>query len=228
MIGIVSAMESEIAVLRSMMTEKREETSAGMPLYVGKINGIDVALICCGVGKVNAAMHTQALIDRCAPIAIIHCGVAGALAPTLKVFDVVIGVELRYHDMQDFVIEGFGPLEPIYHSDPRLVRLASDANKGVLVGRIASGDIFVAEDGVKREIAERTQALCVEMEGTAVAHTAHLNDVPCVVIRTISDGADTPPEFVFAAFEKEAARRSAELVLTMLPRVEGALKEAVK
>ena len=224
MIGIVSAMESEIVVLRSMMTDKKEASCAGMPYYVGKIAGIDVALVCCGVGKVNAAMHTQALIDRCAPIAIIHCGVAGALSPSLKLFDVVIGEELRYHDMQDFVIKGFGPLEYSYHSDKRLIRLAAQLNKDAIIGKVASGDVFVADEASKRDIEERTKALCVEMEGTAVAHTAYLNNVPCVVIRTISDGADTPPEFVFAAFEKEAARRSAQLVLDMLPLIGETLK----
>jgi len=99
MIGIISAMDSEIELLRSAMTEKREELRAGVPFYVGKIDGVDVTLVTCGVGKVNAAVHTQVLIDFYHPAAIIQSGVAGSLSENLHIFDVVVGSELVYHDM---------------------------------------------------------------------------------------------------------------------------------
>lgn len=224
MIGIICAMESEAALLRAKMTEKKEEVRASVTYSVGKIDGVNVTLLTCGVGKVNAAMHTQILIDFYHPTAIVQSGVAGALSPSVKVFDTVIGSELTYHDIQDFVFEGFGPLEKVYYADPRLVSIAKQAAPNAVVGKIASGDIFVSDEQTKRDIAVRTQALCVEMEGAAVAHTAFLNNIPFVVIRVISDDADKNPEFVFATFEMKAAQRSAETVLRMLPQISETLR----
>ena len=220
MIGIVSAMDSEIELLRNAMTNRTEEVRAGTTFYVGKIDGIDVALVSCGVGKVNAAVHTQILIDFYKPVAIIQNGVAGALSPNLKIFDVVIGNELVYHDMQDFILDSFDSLQKVYYADADLVRIAASAAKTAVIGRIASGDVFVSEAETGRAIAEKTGALCVEMEGAAVAHTAYLNEVPFVVIRAISDGADAAPELVFAVFEKAAAANSAKIVREMLPQVQ--------
>ena len=225
MIGLISAMDSEIDLLRSAMTDRREEVRAGSTFYLGKIDGVEVVLVSCGVGKVNAAVHTQILIDFYHPVAIIQSGVAGALSPKLKIFDVVVGDVLVYHDMQDFILESFDSLQKAYHADPALVRLAADVAETAIVGKITSGDVFVSDDETKRVIAEKTGALCVEMEGAAVAHTAHLNNVPFVVIRVISDTADADPELVFAVFEKAAAMNSAKIARDMLPRIEKVLSE---
>ena len=224
MIGVVSALDSEMALLRSRLTDERVEVHASAEYHLGKIAGVDVVLVICGVGKVNAAMHTQALIDFYHPSAILQSGVAGALAAELKLFDLVIGSELTYHDMQDFVIETFDPLEKYYYADPRLVSLAESVAKEAHTGRIASGDLFVSDKETKHAIAARTSALCVEMEGAAVAHTARLNDVPFLTIRVMSDSAEEAPEMSFAAFEKEAAQLSGKMVLDMLPHVENALR----
>ena len=216
-------MESEIALLRDAMTNRQEQMRAGVIYYTGKIEGVDVTLLSCGVGKVNAAMHTQILIDDYAPDVILQSGVAGALSPKVNLYDVVIGNELCYHDMQDFVLDSFTPLERSYFADPALVDLAANAAKDAIIGKIATGDQFIADLDAKKAIWEKTHALCTEMEGAAVAHTAYLNEIPFVTIRVISDHADAAPEVTFAVFEKTAAKKSAEIVLRMLPNITRAI-----
>jgi adenosylhomocysteine nucleosidase len=211
MIGIIAAMELELTRLTAQMEHRQVQTIASVAYHTGTLDGIPVTVCECGVGKVNAAMHTQILIDRFAPDAIIQNGIAGSLSAQVRYGDTVVGSELVYHDMQDWVVAQFEPLEPVYSADARLVRLAVDAAGQCHVGRIASGDQFISDAATKSDIAARTGALCVEMEGCAVAHTARLNGVPFVVLRAISDMADGSAEVDFAAFQQQAAERAAEI-----------------
>lgn len=223
MIGIISAMELELKELTEKLADKKEEMHAGVMYYTGILEGVEVALCTCGVGKVNAAMHTQILIDRYKPDVIIQNGIAGSLSPDVKYFDIVIGDELVYHDMQTFVLEAYGPLEKVYYADKKLVELArktaDEENTHIHVGRIATGDWFVSSATDKTDIAERTQALCTEMEGCAVAHTAYLNNVPFIVMRSISDMADDSAEVDFEEFQLNAAVRAVEIVLKLIKEI---------
>ncbi len=215
-IGIMSAMPSEISMLLKLAQGINKETIAAVEYYEGTIHGIPVVLCWGGVGKVNAAMHTQIMIDRYAPSVIIQNGVAGALSDSLHHFDLVIGNELLYHDMPSWICHEFGPLQETYAADEELLRLALQAAPFGHVGRIATGDIFVNSASMKEEIASRTKAVCVEMEGCAVAHTATLNSVPFIVLRTISDSADDDAHETYDEFERKAADRSGEIVIRML------------
>ena len=215
-VGIVCAMDSELTLLRDRIEGRREETLAATPFYSGSIDGVPVVVCGCGVGKANAAMHTQILIDRFAPDVILHNGVAGALGDGLNVYDVVIGSEFVYHDMQEFILRDFEPLELVYYADPALVRVVSALCPGARVGRIATGDLFVTEKGDKEAIREKTGALCVDMESAAIAHTAFLNGIRFAALRVISDQADEGAGISFAEFEKAAAAESAKRVLRFL------------
>lgn len=226
MIGIISAMDLELQVLTEKLVDKKEEEHAGVMYYTGTLEGVEVALCTCGVGKVNAAMHTQILIDRYKPTVIIQNGIAGSLSQEVKYFDIVVGNELVYHDMQTFVLEQYGPLEKVYYADQKLVEKAyqvamefynvtADAFY-VHVGRIATGDWFVSNAADKEDIVNRTHALCTEMEGCAVAHTAYLNEVPFVVMRAISDMADDSAEVDYEEFQYKAADRAVEIVLKLI------------
>ena len=225
MIGIISAMELEQRALTEMLVNKKEEMIAGVMYYSGVLEGIDVVICTCGVGKVNAAMHTQILIERYHPEVIIQNGVAGSLSCDVKYFDIVIGSELVYHDMQTFVLESFGPLEKVYYADEKLVALAKEAiqdvnaDVNIHVGRIATGDLFVSEPSMKQDIASRTNALCTEMEGCAVAHTSFLNEIPFIVLRSISDMADDSAEVDFEEFQIKAAARAVEIVLALIRKM---------
>ena len=220
MIGIISAMEPEMRSLALSLDGVRTERHSALEYNVGRLDGAECVVCECGVGKVNAAIHAQILIDRFSPAAILFTGVAGALSPEVRFFDTVIGDELVYHDMQDFVIESFGPLQPDYRADGRLVSIAADvcASLGVphKVGRIATGDIFVSDASEKADIFARTGALCTEMEGCAVAHTATLAGVPFAVLRAISDMADGSAGVDFPTFLGRAAETSAAVVREMV------------
>lgn len=219
MIGIICAMDLELKELAEKLTDKRVETLASAAYYVGKLEGVSVVLCNCGVGKVNAAMHTQILISQYKPDVIIQSGIAGSLSTKVKYFDVVIGNELVYHDMQDFVLEQFDSLEKVYRADASLVEMAREAAGDCHVGRIASGDQFVSDAAQKADIAARTNALCTEMEGCAVAHTAYLNGVPFVVMRAISDMADNSAEVDFEEFQQKAADRAVSIVLKLIRKI---------
>lgn len=221
MIGLISAMDIELYRFVEAMENKKQERIAGVEYTCGKLMGKDVVICNCGVGKVNAAMHTQILIDRYHPDCIIQNGIAGSLTKEVRQLDLVIGTELVYHDMQDFVLEQFEPLEKVYYADPCLTGLAEEAAEGnkVHVGRIATGDIFVSSSADKNRIREYTGALCTEMEGCAVAHTAYLNEIPFIVVRSISDMADEEAELVFSDFQKIAADHSVKMMLSLISKI---------
>lgn len=220
MIGIISAMDLELQALTEKLEHKESQMHAGVMYCTGTLDGVEVALCTCGVGKVNAAMHTQILIDKYHPAVIIQNGIAGSLSNDVKYFDIVIGNELVYHDMQEFVLEQYGPLEKVYPADSNLIHkayeVAKQAGANVHVGRIATGDWFVSDAADKEDIATRTKALCTEMEGCAVAHTAYLNEVPFVVMRAISDMADDSAEVDYEEFQYKAADRAVELVAALV------------
>ena len=220
MIGIISALEPELRTLAATLEGRVTERRSALDYHSGTLDGVPCAVCECGVGKVNAAMHAQILIDIYCPDAIIFTGVAGALSPKVGYTDTVIGDELVYHDMTDYVIKTFDPLEAVYRSDSRLVSLADGvcAALGVkhTVGRIATGDVFVSESAEKADIFARTEALCTEMEGCAVAHTATLAGVPFVVLRSISDMADGNAEVDFPSFLEKASKTSAAVVREMV------------
>lgn len=218
-IGIIAAMDLEMQSLVDKMENAQEEIHASLPYFSGTLNGVSLVVCVCGVGKVNAAMHTQILIDRYAPDCIIQNGVAGSLSPDARYFDVVIGQELVYHDMQTWVLEQFDPLQTVYRADPELARIAQNAIPDCRVGRIATGDQFISDADVKAQIATQTGALCVEMEGCAVAQTATLNDVPFLVLRSISDMADGSAGEDFPTFAKKAADRAVTLLMRLLPEL---------
>lgn len=218
--GIVSAMESELAFFRSQLENMKTETFASVNYYSGTVNGSQLVVCNCGVGKVNAAMHTQIMIDKYSPDIIINNGVAGALADELDIFSVVAGKSMVYHDMQDFVIEEFEPLQPEYHSDEGLLKIAEGLNENIHIGTVASGDWFVTDNETKARITEKTGALCVDMESAAVSHTAFLNGVPSIIIRVMSDKADDGGHMSFHEFEKKAAEISSRITLKLIEKAQ--------
>ena len=223
MIGIISALEPELRTLCAALEGRVSERHSALEYHSGTLDGAPCVVCECGVGKVNAALHAQILIDLYRPDAIVFTGVAGALSPEVSFADTVVGDELVYHDISDFVIENFGPLQPAYRSDSRLVSIADGvcAALGVkrVVGRIATGDVFVSSAAEKTDIFSRTGALCTEMEGCAVAHTATLAGVPFVVLRAISDMADGSAKVDFPAFVESASKTSAAVVREMIRQI---------
>lgn len=221
-IGIIVATPEEMEAVKAIMDNKEENIIYGLKFYKGKINNNDCILVQCGVGKVNAARTTQSLIDNFQVKEIINVGVAGGLKDILKIGDIVVGKELVQHD---FDITAFGHEKgyisetgKIFKSDSKLIekceKIKIDGTK-IIVGNIASGDIFCTDEKMKEKIHKKFQADCVEMEGAAIAQVSYLSKIPFVVIRSISDIPNGKNHIDYNEFVKLAAKNCAEFVKKM-------------
>jgi adenosylhomocysteine nucleosidase len=224
-LGIIGAMEEEVETLLAQMEDKTSETVAGSIFYEGKLSSLSVVVVQCGIGKVNAALCAQILCTKYGVTHIVNTGIAGSLCAQLDIGDLVVSCDAMYHDF-DCVHFGYphgkvpGMDVVSFPADETMIRLAYDAATSVhpghvTVGRIASGDQFVAEQSLKNQIISNTQAFCTEMEGAAIAQTAYRNAVPFVIIRAISDKADDSAEMDYPTFEKQAAHRCAAVTMAL-------------
>ena len=220
-LGIIGAMTEEIETLVALLENKKESRRTGSTFYEGTLEGLDVAIVQCGVGKVNAAMCAQTLCDLYDVTHLVNTGIAGSLCAELDIGDLVISRDAMYHDM-DAVHFGypFGKVPGMdvtaFPADTGLIELAYQAAEAVnpghsMIGRVASGDQFVAVKEVKDRIIANTQGLCTEMEGAAIAQVAYRNSTPFVILRAISDKADDSAQMDYPTFEKIAAHRCAEV-----------------
>lgn len=227
MIGIIGAMEEEIAALKSDMEYVEVIEKASMSFCRGSLGGRDVVVVRSGIGKVNAAVCAQILVDSFGVDTLINTGVAGAMDVKLNIGDMVISTDVLHHDMDT---SAFGdPLGQVprmdtlsFPADENLVHMAKVANEQVnpdiqtFTGRIASGDQFVHDKDVKEKIVHNFKPLCVEMEGAGIAQTAYLNKVSFAIIRAISDKADNSAVMSYDEFEAHAINHSTRLVKHLL------------
>lgn len=230
-IGLIGAMAEEIERIEGDLEDVATTEHAGIAFHAGKWHGREVVLCKSGVGKVNAAVCTQVLIDRFGVSRIIFTGVAGALDPELDIGDVVISTDCVQHDMDASAL-GFAKgqipfaAESRFSADPALVELAfreSEALFGrrVKKGRVLSGDRFIADRGEVRRLFEEFGGVCVEMEGAAVAQVCAMNGVPFVVIRSMSDKADGSAHINFNEFTRLAADHSYRIVARIVQGLNG-------
>ncbi|MFC4598804.1 5'-methylthioadenosine/adenosylhomocysteine nucleosidase [Cohnella hongkongensis] len=221
-IGIIGAMQEEIELLLAHMEDKQTESRAGISYHRGVFHGKKVVLTRSGVGKVNAAVCTQILIDRFGADAVLFTGVAGAVDPQLDIGDIVISSSSLQHDV-DVTALGFPrgtiPYQDVseYRADERLIALAEEAGRKAYpgrckVGKIVSGDQFVADRAKVQSLYEQFGGACTEMEGASVAQVCFMNDIPHVIIRSMSDKADGSAQVNFAEFTVEASNRSYAIV----------------
>lgn len=218
-LGIIGAMTVEVENLKELMEDKTLSFRAGMEFCEGVLEECPAVVVQCGVGKVNAALCVQILCDCYGVTHVVNTGVAGSLCVDLDIGDLVISRDAMYHD---FTCSTLGyPIGQVpglavrcFPADDTLVQLAYNAAEQVhsghtRIGRIASGDQFIADKAVKERIVTDTQAICTEMEGAAIAHATWRNNIPFVVIRAISDKADDSSFMEYPVFEAIAARRCA-------------------
>ena len=225
--GIVAAMEEEMSAIKLKMTEIVEEKIYELSFFTGKIYNTKVVLVQCGVGKVNAARVTQILIDRFNITGIINVGSAGAANDELNIGDIVIGGRLVQHD---FDITAFGHekgyisnIGEFVESDKQLINKMEDTIKRVAhnefkikIGTIASGDIFCVEQKMKDKIRQKFNAEAIEMEGAAIAQVCKLNNIPFIVIRSISDSPNGNNNITFEEFLELASKRCADILAEYL------------
>jgi adenosylhomocysteine nucleosidase len=229
MIGIIGAMEEEIILLRSLLEDQKKESIGAFEFTRGRLEGCDVVLLRCGIGKVQAAVGCALLIDNFDPALVINTGVAGGIEKTLTFGDVIIADGLLYHDV-DVTAFNYAPgqlpgqsqIFPIREKNIQMAERAVDELKAEKLlpenlnhvrGLIGSGDAFVC-DPVRIESLKKTfpKLKAVEMEGTAIAHTAKLFNRDALVIRSLSDVAGVESPLTSEQFTPLAAKHSAELV----------------
>ncbi len=223
MIGIIGAMDEEVAQIVEVMEISETYEKASMVFKMGTLNGKDVVIVRSGIGKVNAAVCTQILVDKFNVDYVINTGIAGSLRAEINIADVVLSDDVLHHDMD---AAGFGyPLGQIprmdvlsFQADKRLIELGKAACKkaapkvGVHVGRVVSGDQFISDKAVKDRLIQNFDGFCTEMEGAAIAQTAYLNKVPFLILRAISDKADDSATMDYPTFEAMAIQNSVEIL----------------
>ena len=226
-IGIIGAMEAEVALLRDSLTGlETHRFGKNFVVYTGQFAGKDIALCQSGIGKVNAAIATTLLKEHFAPDVVINTGSAGGIGGDLKVGDVVVGTHIMHHDVD---VTAFGyqhgqvpQLPAAFACDETLVAAAEKAActfqaARVMHGLIVSGDSFInSKTAIEQIHARLSQPLAVEMEAAAIAQTCYQLDTPFVVIRAISDSAEDSASVSFEEFLEVAAKHSAQMVQQMI------------
>ncbi len=224
-IGIIGAMSVEIEALIAELENRSSETVSGIEFNTGSLFGKKIVVARCGVGKVFAAVCAEAMILRYSPDLLVNTGVGGALAGDLRPTDTVVAESLLQHDMDTSplgdpkgLISGINRI--YFDTDKRAadIVIAAAERLGIRarLGRIASGDRFVADRADKERIVAEFSADVCEMEGAAVAHTAFVNGTPCLVIRAISDSADGSADMDYPSFLPIAAKNSAALTRELI------------
>lgn len=231
MIGIIGAMEEEVSQLRNQMTNVTVIKKASMDFYKGNFGDKELVIVRSGIGKVNAGICTQILVDLFNVSLVINTGIAGSLNASIDIGDIVISTDAIQHDV-DAVAFGYDlgviprMITSTFQADPYLAELATKVCKevnpdiNVFHGRVVSGDQFIASKEKKDWLVTNFQATCTEMEGAAIAQTAYLNDIPFLIIRAISDKADSSAEMDYPTFEAKAIEHTVRLMGSLIMKIE--------
>lgn len=226
-IGIIGAMDVEVASLKRKMTIAHTASYANMTFFEGTLGITPVVIVKSGICKVNAAICVQLLVDHFHVTHIINTGVAGSLDNTINIGDIVVSTDAQYHDV-DATVFGYqkGEIPQMgvvsFPADPRLraaaVRAVREAAPDVSVfeGQVISGDQFISTRSKKEELMHDFHGRCAEMEGAAIAQASFINQIPYVIIRAISDKADESVSESYDQFEAKAAVRCANIVKYMV------------
>ncbi len=223
-LGIIGAMDVEVAILKEQMEHPVVSTHAGSSFWEGTLCGLPVVVVQCGVGKVNAALCVQILADLFAVTHIVNTGIAGSLDAGLDIGDIAIATDAMYHD---FEVAPFGYARGqvpgmdvhAFPMDGELREFAVKACEALGIryqlGRVVTGDRFICESAEKADIVSTVGGICTEMEGAAIAHAAYRNGLPILILRAISDKADDSATVEYPVFEARAAKHCAALTRSL-------------
>jgi adenosylhomocysteine nucleosidase len=225
-IGIIGAMEEELQILLSSTLVNRKEVKAQMKFNIGRLYDHEVVLVTSGIGKVNAAVCTQILVDDFDVDIIINVGVAGGVGREVYPGDVVIADSLVQHDFDTSIFgDRIGQIPRLntyeFKCDTTLVKKTIEACRDInehkiFTGRIVSGDQFISDEGKIRWMEKEFGALACEMEGASIAQVCYLNSIPFVVIRSISDNANNGAHIDYENFKLTAVKNSSEILSNMI------------
>ncbi|WP_454053818.1 5'-methylthioadenosine/adenosylhomocysteine nucleosidase [Clostridium sp. Marseille-Q7071] len=225
-IGIIGAMEEEVQILIDEMQVESKIEKANMCFNKGRIFGKEVVIVKSGIGKVNAAVCTQILVDDYKANAVINVGIAGGIGEEIYPGDIVIASDLVQHDMDTSAFgDKIGQIPRMdvfdFKCDSKLIKYAKNACEDLkdhksFVGRIVSGDQFIANVEKIRWLKNEFEALACEMEGASIAHVAYLNNIPFIIIRSISDNANNGAHMDYEKFKDIAVENSNNILKNML------------
>lgn len=196
-IGIIVAMEAELARLLPLIENLHESVVDSRTIYFGHVGANEVAVTQCGIGKVNAAVGVMALDTAFHPDVVVNTGIAGGTGRGAGILDVVVADQVAYHDVwcgpgnergqvqglpaRFSCAAGLDLLPPLRHAP------------GLKHGLVASGDIFVDTPQALGQILELyPEALAVDMESGAIAQVCHLRGLPFAMVRVVSDYPGAP------------------------------------
>lgn len=225
-VAIIGAMDDEINEFITNLDNKKYTKYSDFEIYTGNINKQKIVLSKSGIGKVNAATTTQFIINKYKPKYIINTGLAGSLTPSSKAGDIFIAEKMVQHDFditafgnpKGYMDNGIEPDKPtIYYSDKNLVNefINKSKNKNIKTGTIATGDIFVSDKQTKNSIRKEFGADLVDMESAAIAQTAKRNNIPVIILRSVSDGLNESTD-EYKQNKQDIALKSALTVLEIL------------
>lgn len=223
-IGIIVAMHKELDLLLPLLQDSEESRMGGCEFHRGKVGPHDVIAMQCGIGKVNAAIGTLTLINAFLPDYVINSGVAGGADKSVSVMDVVAGARVAYHDVWCGPESELGQVQglPLYFKgSKRLLDLIPERD-GIHKGVICSGDQFIdKKEDVERIKGNFAEALAVDMESGAIAQVCHLNKVPFLALRVISDspGASHDNTKQYLDFWQDAPRETFNLVRDIITKL---------
>lgn len=231
MIGIICALAVEVEGLKKIMTDTKTAVAAKTEYLSGTVGEKEIVCCECGVGKVNAAMCAQAMIDLFHPDVIVNSGIAGSLSKDIAIGDIVISDDCVQHDYDG--TEMGDPPGEIWYADEKRVDIPADKktadilqkacetleNTQIFRGRIATGDTFVAAHERREKIAETFHALACEMEGGAVAQVCYRNEVPFSILRCISDDFGSNMFMDYLEFRDLAAEKSIAVLKNFIEAV---------
>ncbi|MFT5163712.1 MAG: adenosylhomocysteine nucleosidase [Alteromonadaceae bacterium] len=230
-IGIIGAMEPEVAILKDAMVDLKTTELGGYAFFCGQINNMDVVLVQCGIGKVASAVATTLLLTQFTPDCVINTGSAGGFDQALEVGDVVISSEVRHHDVDvtafGYEIGQLPNMPAAFKAHPMLIEAAEQSVKQVsdvqvTTGLITTGDTFMCKPDVIEQARKNFPTMkAVEMEGAAIAQTCHQLSVPFVVIRSLSDIAGKESPESFEAYIEKASKYSSQMVMALLTNLQG-------
>ena len=221
MIGIIGAMDIEVEGIKLVIDDAKERVISGITFVSGTIEGREVVVAKCGIGKVNAAICTEAMIIAYSPSLIINTGVAGSLTPELNIGDIVIADKVCQHDfdttpvgdMRGLIAEvNLINIPADEKSYEHLAKCVEKCGINYRIGTIASGDVFVADSETKDFIVSEFSASACEMEGASIGQVCWLNHVPFTVLRALSDSANEDSHMDYPEFCRLAARNSIRVI----------------
>lgn len=247
--ALLGAFDEEVKLVQQSLQNPKTQVLNGITFITGSINGHEVVVAETGIGKTNAAMATAFTLAYFRPARVLFTGIAGGINPDLQPGDMVIARQTGYHDYHTvtFGENGTPPrpttqtrnavtktLNPAYFpADSLLLIQAITAAKAipfesipgtqrppsVVTGTVVTGDEFVNSEARVSQLRADFQADATEMEGAAVAQVCYQQQIPCLVIRSLSDKANGNARQDMLTFYKIAARNSANLVMKIVSQL---------